>query len=347
VKARAGGGAGEARGRFVPMLKPTLVSGRMPETATRHLVLAYRPRWQSLDDLNAIAGHIKESHPSIRTFILPGTAPNSVTRRAAATRPALIVSPGPMTGFRPLRGKVYQGTPIPKLEQLRRLASGGVMVPRTEVLTPDLRLDPAEWGDFVILKPSDVGSSSRGRGIQLMATRRVRYLPPTEYPEGHPGRHAPMLVQAFIDTGERLTLYRVLTLFGEPLYCQFMRSRSPRVDLAAPDDVIEAAVVANQRVEEEEFFVSEPDVLAAARAAHAAMPEIPLKGSDIIREAASGRLYVLEVNPGGNTWHFSSRFLADIRARNGPDFEMQRLRQFEAFRTAARVLAETVLREAT
>src|SRR5205823_3389839 len=145
--------------------------------------------------------------------------------------------------------------------------------------TPDLRLDPADWGEFVILKPSDMGSSSRGSGIQLTATRRVRYLPQTGYPEGHPGRHAPMLVQAFINTGERLTLYRVLTLFGEPLYCQFMRSRNPRVELSAPDDVIEAAVVANQRVDEDEFFVDEPDVIGVARAAHAAMPEIPLKGS--------------------------------------------------------------------
>ena len=83
-------------------------------------------------------------------------------------------------------------------------------------------------------------------------------------------------------------------------------------------------------------------MLAIARLAHAAIPEVPLKGCDIIRDAGSGRLYVLEVNPGGNTWHFSSRFLAGIRARNGPDFEAQRIRQFEAFRTAARVLAERI-----
>jgi hypothetical protein len=29
------------------------------------------------------------------------------------------------------------------------------------------------------------------------------------------------------------------------------------------------------------------------------MPEIPLQGIDIIREAGSGRLFVLEANPGG------------------------------------------------
>ena len=334
------------RGRLLRSLKPTLVSTGPIEAATRHLVLAYRPEWQSLDDLNTIARHLQAAEPSIRTFILAGTQPNSVSRRAAATRPSLVVSPAPLTGFRPLRGKVYQGVQIPKLEQLRRLAMGGVAVPRTEVLSAYLRLDPAEWGEFVVVKPSDLISSSHGRGIQLVPTRRVRHIPPAEYPKGHPGRRAPMLVQEFIDTGERLTLYRVLTFFGEPLYCQFMRSREPRVDLKSFDDVIENAAIANQAVDEDEFFVGDPDVLATARAADAAMPEVPLKGCDIIREAATGRLYVLEVNPGGNTWHFSSRFLADMRQSNGRDFELQRLRQFDAFRTAARVLAERVRLEA-
>ena len=96
-----------------------------------------------------------------------------------------------------------------------------------------------------------------------------------------------------------------------------------------------------------ETFVRPPDVLEVARTAHAAMPEIPLKGCDIMREAGSGRFYVLEVNPGGNTWHFSSRFLADIRRKNGVAFEQERRRQFDAMRTAARVLVEKTLSEAT
>ena len=47
------------------------------------------------------------------------------------------------------------------------------------------------------------------------------------------------------------------------------------------------------------------DILALARRAHAALPEIALQGIDIIREAGSGKLFVLEANPGGNTWIFS------------------------------------------
>jgi hypothetical protein len=37
-----------------------------------------------------------------------------------------------------------------------------------------------------------------------------------------------------------------------------------------------------------------------------ALPNIPLKGCDILREAVTGRLYALECNAGGNTWAFNS-----------------------------------------
>ncbi|MEJ0098010.1 MAG: hypothetical protein WDM84_08950 [Bauldia sp.] len=93
-----------------------------------------------------------------------------------------------MSVFRPLRGKVYQGWPIPKFEEVRRLAVAGVPVPLTALLTPELRLDPALWGEFVIVKPTDIATSSHGHGIQLMRTGRVSYIAPRDYPKGHPGR---------------------------------------------------------------------------------------------------------------------------------------------------------------
>jgi hypothetical protein len=284
--------------------------------------------------------------PTIGVIVLPATARNSVSRRQAARRPTLVVSAGPLTGFRPERGVIYQGWPIPKFEQLRRLAAAGVLVPRTTVLRSDTVLDPAVWGEFVVVKPSDAATSSYGLGIGLMRTARVRFKAPGDFPVGHPGRRGPMLVQQFIDSGENVEMYRVLTLFGEPLYCQWMRALERRVALDADDATIEAAVIASQALDEHEAFVSPADVLKVARAAHAAMPEIPVKGCDIVRDMSSGRLYVLEVNPGGNTWHFSSRFLADMRRKNGAAFEQERRQQFDAMRTAARVLVDRVVAEA-
>jgi hypothetical protein len=70
-----------------------------------------------------------------------------------------------------------------------------------------------------------------------------------------------------------------------------------------------------------------------------------LKGTDLLYDATSGRWYVIELNCGGNTWHFSSRFFAETR-RHTPEFEIERRRQFDAMRTAARVLVARTNAEA-
>jgi len=311
-----------------------------------HLILAWLPDWQSPEDWEEIAYHVRTIEPRIATFVVRGDQAHSYTRRRAAGRPSFIFSPGQLPTFRPLRGRLYQGNPIAKFEQLKRLAAAGVPVPMTTILTPELRLDPSVWGDFVIVKPGDNRISSFGQGVQLMRTGRVRYVPPAELPAGHPGRFGPMLVQRFIDTGDRISHYRALTLFGEPLYVQFGRSVAPRVSLDASDEEIESAVVVTQNIDKDKRLTKEADVIAMARAAHAAMPEIPLKGCDILREEATGALYVLEVNPGGNTWHFSSASSATRPNRNPPEFEEARRKQFDALRTAARILAERTMAEA-
>jgi hypothetical protein len=217
------------------------------------------------------------------------------------------------------------------------------------VLTPDLKLDEAEWGDFVIVKPTDLNTSSKGHGFRLMRTRRVRYIAPRDYPANHPGRYGPMLVQQYVSDNGHVGVVRVLTLFGEPLYAVKNRSIERIVDPDAPDEVIEALPVAHQLLTEAtrvRSLAAEPDELALARAAHEAMPEIPLKGVDLLRDGKTGALYVIELNCRGNTWHFSSAFEAANRARNGEEFERRRLSQFDALRTAARILVARTNAEA-
>ena len=59
------------------------------------------------------------------------------------------------------------------------------------------------------------------------------------------------------------------------------------------------------------------EVLALASRVGEALPDVPALGSDITRDVKSGKLYVLECNPGGNTWHFSSKLTAGVRQRIG------------------------------
>jgi hypothetical protein len=314
----------------------------------RHLVIVHQPGWQAISDWSEIAQMVRRIDPTIGVMIVSSDRPGLEIRKLAATLPSLVFSPGPLGQFAPERGKVYYGRPIHKVEQLHRLDRAGVRVPMSTVLTPDTRLDPKSWGEFVVLKPTDIATSSQGIGIQLMRTARVRYIRPEDYPEGHPGRRGPMVVQQFINSGPRMPHYRVLTLFGEPLYLQMSEAGEDRVDLSSDDATIEAAPVAMNVLQgKTKTFLYRADVAALARAAYRAIPEAPLQGCDIIRDAATDRLYVLELNPGGNTWHFSSNFQAPLRAIDGPEHESRRRWHLDAFGTAAHVLADVTRREAT
>jgi hypothetical protein len=87
--------------------------------------------------------------------------------------------------------------------------------------------------------------------------------------------------------------------------------------------------------------VADPELLAFARRMSQALPDVPLQGLDIIKEKTTGRLFALESNPGGNTWHFSSRHAAKTRAELGNGREIL-LRQFNALERAAEALAQAV-----
>lgn len=314
----------------------------------RHLIIVRHPGWQAVEDWLEIGERIRRIDPGIAVFVVSTADEHAEAAEAAASRPTLVFSPSMLGRFRPRRGKVYHGGPMPKFEQVRRMAAAGVRVPQTMIISKDMPpLDPARWGEFVIVKPTDIKTSSNGDGIQLMRTGRVRYIAPEDYPEGHPGRLGPMVVQQYIDTGPGVSTFRVLTLFGQPLYSEYIYGTGPGIDYSASDEVIEQSPIAIQNIEGRlREFRYDADVIALAKAAHAAIPEIPLKGVDVLRDQRTGLLYCIEVNPNSNTWIFSSRIGAAQRLAQGPEYTQARKDQLDAFGTAAHVLAAVTRREA-
>ena len=71
-----------------------------------------------------------------------------------------------------------------------------------------------------------------------------------------------------------------------------------------------------------------------ARLAAGAFPEIPLLGVDVIRDADTGRLFVLEVNSSGYVWHFSSKTGRSIQQ----EFDLCLESQFDGIRKSAMIL---------
>jgi len=278
-------------------------------------------------------------------FIASNDIPSSVTRRRASHRPTLVFSPGNLIEFRPARGKIYAGAPIPKLEQMSRFRAAGLPVPAFAEITPDVVLPEQMFGSHVVVKPG-FSLASQGQNITLMRREAVRYQPREAYPIDHAGRHGPMLAQRFIDTGPFVGHYRVLTLFGAPLYAHKIRSTISRPSLDTDADTLARTPVKAERKSGAAIteLCREPDVLELASRTMHALAEIPLHAVDIVREAASGKLFVLEANPGGNTWVFS-KGVATTRLKQALGID-DLANQFDAFTAAARVLVARTRAEA-
>ncbi|MDR3498103.1 MAG: hypothetical protein P4L72_02620 [Parvibaculum sp.] len=313
--------------------------------ATRNLILVHHPAAQGRRDFEEIGEKIRALAPEIEVAVVPIAGGEGANLPSGFwNRPTLTVSFLQLEDFRPVRGLIYMGRRIAKMEQLRKFSRAGIAVPPTVDYQFGRSLAPSFWGEHVVVKPTAPGSMSNGRFTYLLRTESVAQLAPRLFPADHPIRKSPILVQKFIDTGEYPESYRVLTLFGEPLYCMTFRQQRPRAPLSASDEELLAAPIASNAGDDYlHELVEDTEVLDFARRAAAAMPAIPLQGLDIIREAGTGKLFVLENNSGGNTWHFSSQ-ISQTGLQRIP--REQRIAQFGAWDIAAKVLAERTLREA-
>ena len=306
---------------------------------SRNLVLVHTMGWQDVADFNTIKAHVEEMAPDIAVFIASNLIASSFTRRKAAARPTLVFSPLRLLKFKPDRGKIYEGQPMSKLIEMRRLSEAGIPVPHFEEIRPETVLSPDVYGPYVIVKPS-YELASWGQGVELRRTEEVKYRPPADYSEEHPGRLGPMIAQKFIDCGSAMTA-RVLTMFGMPLFT-FCRQSTKPLALDPAQEVFKQSDFMPSAPDLDCYATHDKDFLDFAAAAYRAMPDVALQACDILHEK-SGNLYLLEINPGGGTWAFSNTSAEGYRKRLG----IQDLAaEFDAFRTCARVLIERTRAEA-
>jgi hypothetical protein len=248
---------------------------------------------------------------------------------------------------------MMQNRAVKKIEQFARFASLGIDTPLTARLDAKQLYDPEIWGEFVILKPLPLSLSSSGAGVKLIRTARFNELNRKSGLPAFVGHHAPLLVQTFIDTGRLPTHWRILTLFGHVLYSMKFWCPIQRPELTASDDEIENAIIETKHPDLKKSFgmhdmrklAAEPEILEFAARVSKAFPTVPLQGIDILKENKTGRLFALEINGGGNVWHFSSRRSAGGRAAGITRDD--RIAQLGAWEVAARSLIEATMRHAS
>ena len=296
-----------------------------PNDSLPNLILVHQESKQDRADYEELARRLR----GIEVFIVDTKEGELRDPRFDARSPTLTVSPMPIKKFVPPRGAVCQGFEHPKTEQYERLARLGLPVPKWISIVPGTSLEPREWGPYVVVKP-DLGR--KGAEVFIKRTGRVRFRAPA------------FLAQQFIYTGRWPSNYRVVTLFGRTLMswrCEADHRFVPlesRWDFKARGGI---TVVSNKK-DSRYTLAFDPEVIALAEKAHAAFPDQPVLGTDIVRDADSGALYVIECNPRGDAWLISSTMGRLIEQANGLDFGAQ----FGALEIAAETLARETRRRA-
>jgi hypothetical protein len=319
------------------MYQSSIGTRTVDPTAERHLLLVHQPDAQDRKDFEQIAAMVGREAPDIAVFIASNEIPSAVTRRQAAKRPTLVFSPLYLRNFEPARGKVYAGQLLTKRQQMARFVAAGLPVPSFWFNDAAARPDPSVLsllGSHVLVKSAEMGASL-GKGIVLMRTAAAL---------ANLDRLGAVFLQRYIDTGRRPTWYRVYTIFGRPVAAHKNTSTVERASLDASDEELAKSVVQARRATgQTKSLCHEQDVLAFATEIYGAIPEVPFQACDIVRDEATGRLYVLEINPGGNTWVFSRENTAKVVAELG-GYDIKQ--QFNAFETIAHSLIERTRLEA-
>lgn len=310
----------------------------------RNLILIHRgPEYTG--DFDEIAVKVNARDPLITVYHMPPNYAGDLPA-GAWDQPTLTVALLPRFRFKVRRGPVLMNKPMSKLDQQEVFRQNRIPFPPALPFRFGMKLDPILFGDFVLLKPADLRLTSRDNGTIVLRRRRAEAVTPDDFPPTHPLRASAQgcIVQRFIHTGEYPSCYRATTFMGEVLSLELFEAKRASPPLSAPDSEIERGAFA-PKTNRHFSFVEDEDVLQLARHVAACFPGLPLLGIDILRDTA-GRLYALETNGGGNTWHFSSKNWAEHR-RTNPEYYQYMRTQFGAFDIAAERLCEAVHRLAS
>lgn len=317
----------------------------------RNLIIIHRgPEYKR--DFDEIAAKVNALDRNITIYHLADTLKVDLPI-SAWQFPTLTVSLSAKFGIPIRRGPILKNYAIGKLAQQEMFRRHNIPTPHALQFRFGMTLDPIVFGEFVILKTIDLARTSKGDAVHLYRRKRLEALHKvnserSDWLRKHSGR---MVVQKFVDTGTFPNHYRVQTFLGRIIcsWNQALTLEQPPLD--APDEMIEKAVVASQAGDRRFRLNFEPDVLDLAERVHSQLPDVPMLGIDIVRDCKTGRLYVLECNAGGNTWHFSSRMgetlrcnLAQAEKENSLDASengrVLLMKQFNAFDVVAAALAD-------
>jgi hypothetical protein len=273
--------------------------------------------------------------PDIDIFVVAHNAalpPDFWTR--VAERPTLIFAPMPMDLPTSARGTRIMAQSSSKAEQAEWFFKADLPHPQTKLIEPDTTLDETSWGPFTVMKPN---GGSNGRGVRLVRTRHLTWRHPDTWPMKDDRRGRKLVAQQFVNTGPHCRCHRVLSVLGYPVYSIVSQVGG---NLELPDPAGTDEIDLNVAIQTDDRAIQlsyDEEVLSLTRSIHQKFSHLPALGVDIIREHETGRLFILEMHPGGGSWHLSSEFGLKQQRDHGLDY----YGQFNALGTIAKALIDT------
>jgi hypothetical protein len=296
---------------------------------------------QCVSDFVTIKNMMAGLAPDINVHVIAAGQPiDPVFWSKTADLPTLIFLVHDLPIDPSVRGTRLRNLHLGKMGEMEMLDRAGISIPRTVKIVPGTKLDEAEWGPLVVMKPDN---AANGRGVYLQETNKVRWFDPRIYPRNDPRRGADQLAQQYVFTGPFTNSYRVFTVLGQIIYAiiSISTEERPRPDMANKDAAeTRIASNGNERIIK---LAYDEDVLALAEDIGRKFPDIPNLGVDIIREHETGRLFVLEINSKGETWHLSTHHGIKHQRTYGLDL----YGQFDGLRRIANSLIDRTRRLAT
>lgn len=308
----------------------------MTSTAVTHnLVLLHTPHRQDISDFVTIRNMMLGKAPDIAVSVISVDEPVRAERVAElAKRPTLLFSPMPIDLPPGVRGKLLAPPRvITKYAEYEALKEAGFPAPATILVERHEQLADVRIEPVAVIKPN---RGLRGARVNLIRTDLLRQWTPEQLAQS-PSNREGMVVQQFIDIGANLTSYRVMTVLGEVIYC--IKSVANADVGSMPVDQAGSGVSIASNVEDRVITMcSEEDVIDLARRVHRRIDYAPVLGVDIVRDARTGELSVLELNSNGWTWHLSSDHGKHYQRQYG----LNKYDQFNALKTITdRLITET------
>jgi hypothetical protein len=302
------------------------------------LVISIRD--ECFDDFLNIAKRVNRLDSSIGILIRNGIFHPSEIPLQYQNIPLLTLYLVNPPDFLPVRGHTLCVKDLGKLDEYTNFVAAGVAIPKVKPYIIGETVDPAEWGDFVVLKPVH---SSHAIGNVLVPTNWLTQIERNRIPATHPLASSPYLLQQFVDTGSHAMSYRVINFLGQPLVCiSWRRTRAIKYPDTLDEIFSNESFTSNFKQEknmfdEREFKIAnDEEVVKFSSQVFNAHPDLPLQGIDIVRDEKSRKLYVLENNSGGNVWTFSNAISPTLKAIGRKAL----VTQFMAFDRAAEILVK-------